>query len=550
MKKRLRLKIKNKKLLLIISIVLVVLISTVIFIIKYNNKIVKNIRNHYSSFVTINKKARLYNSKHDVVGSIYKNLNVKLDKKKIKTINDCYFKINKSNLYVYYKDIEKKKAKKEESNTNYLVFNENIKTKKNSDFYLDNKKIMKLNVEVELPIYEIDDNYYYVNFLNNKLAVRKNKVKIIKKENTNDKESDYISVINYNKIYDKNDTICSDNNCSDISFVKESLDYLKENGYYTISIDEFLKWKKNYIRLKDKAILLLSTNDDYNSEILEQYQYSVVNSSSTQIVFTNNNKKNNKDEEYNLYNIRNNTLKEDFIKMVGGEEVEERVIKKSISNGQGIAVLNYHFFYDPSEYCGENICLDTRKFRQQLDYLKENGYKTLTIDEFTKWMYNEITLPEKSVLITIDDGAMGTSAINGNKLIPILEEYKMHATLFLITAWWDKSNYSSPYLDVESHGDDIHITGSCGKAKIHCLSKEELKLDFQNSIDKLGTKTAFCFPFYAYNDTAVEAIKELGFRVAFIGGNRKAKQTDNKFLIPRYPIYDSTTIEQFISKVS
>ena len=40
---------------------------------------------------------------------------------------------------------------------------------------------------------------------------------------------------------------------------------------------------------------------------------------------------------------------------------------------------------------------------------------------------------KKSVLITIDDGALGTGIQNGNKLIPILEEYKMHATLFLIT---------------------------------------------------------------------------------------------------------------------
>ena len=111
--------------------------------------------------------------------------------------------------------------------------------------------------------------------------------------------------------------------------------------------------------------------------------------------------------------------------------------KVETSKEQKIAVLNYHFFYDPTkgEKCDQSICLDVKKFREQLDYLKANNFKTLTMEEFRAWMYGEIELPEKSVLITIDDGAMGTGKDNGNKLIPLLEEYKMHATLFLISSW-------------------------------------------------------------------------------------------------------------------
>ena len=548
-------KINKRKIIIILIIVLIIIISTgVCFFIKCNNdkKFIKEVKSHYHTFVKIKAKANLYNSKKEVIGKIYKEIDTKLENKEIKTTKDNYFKIDKTNIYVYYKDIKKGKENKQEEN-NYLVFNEDLTTKKETIFYIDGKKIIKLNIGVKSPILRKDEKYYYVNYLNNSLSVEKDKAKVVKGNNTEEKEAEYISVINYNKIYDKNDTICSDNNCSDITFVNESLDYLKENGYYTITIEEFENWKKDYVRLKEKAILLFSTNDTYSKEIMDKYQFNIINFSDNKLVFKNTNKKNIRDEEYNIYNIRNNTLKEDFTRMVGGEEVEERVIKQAVSNKQSIAVLNYHFFYDSSlgeTNCNENICLDTKRFRQQLDYLRDNGYKTLTIDEFAKWMYGEITLPEKSVLITIDDGAMGTSKINGNKLIPLLEEYKMHATLFLITEWWDKSNYSSPYLDVESHGNDIHITGSCGKAKIHCLSKEELKQDFSTSIDKLGTKTAFCYPFYTYNNTAIEVISELGFKVAFAGGGRKARQTDNKYLVPRYPIYDSTSIEEFIRMVS
>ncbi len=225
------------------------------------------------------------------------------------------------------------------------------------------------------------------------------------------------------------------------------------------------------------------------------------------------------------------------------------------SSGGKIAVLNYHFFYDPDqgEACNENICEKVSDFRSHLDYLKNNGFKTLTMEEFRKWMYGEEELPEKSVLITIDDGAMGTGKHNGNKLIPILEEYKMHATLFLITGWWDINNYRSSYLDIESHTNDMHTGGYCNianGARIVCSDYDFVLNDLRQSMAITNSNKAFCFPFYVYNDTSIKAVKEVGFKLAFIGGSRKASRADDKWHIPRYPIHKNTTLEQFIKMVN
>ena len=38
--------------------------------------------------------------------------------------------------------------------------------------------------------------------------------------------------------------------------------------------------------------------------------------------------------------------------------------------------------------------------------------------------------------------------------------------------------------------------------------------------------------------------------MSFVGGNVKAKRTNDKFLIPRYPILSDITMNQFISKIS
>ena len=229
-------------------------------------------------------------------------------------------------------------------------------------------------------------------------------------------------------------------------------------------------------------------------------------------------------------------------------ERKVKVLEKP-KEDQKVAVLNYHFFYEDyeSEPCHEIICEKMDTFRKHLKYLNDNGYKTLTMKEFVDWMYGKIEIPKKSVLITIDDGAYGTGKHNGNHLIPALEEYKVHATLFLITGWWDIANYQSPYLEVESHTHDLHTSGGCNAT---CIGYNGLMEDLKKSISVTKSTQAFCFPFYDYSNEAIRAVKDSGFKVAFIGGNRKASRKDDKYKIPRYPIHDSTSMDFFIKMVN
>lgn len=232
----------------------------------------------------------------------------------------------------------------------------------------------------------------------------------------------------------------------------------------------------------------------------------------------------------------------------------ENVLKKIDTNNEvatSIPVLNYHFFYNEEygNYCNQTICLSKGKLEEQLKYLRDNDFTTLTMQEFIDWHEGKIELPEKSVLLTIDDGGMGTSLSDGNILIPLLEKYQVHATLFLITAWWDKEDYKSDYLEIESHGYDIHRQGDCGDKRLACLSEEELKSDLSTSIYLLESNKAFCYPFYRYTSESIEVLKQLEFKTAFVGGFRNATRGDDSYLIPRYPIYDSITLDEFKNMV-
>ena len=239
---------------------------------------------------------------------------------------------------------------------------------------------------------------------------------------------------------------------------------------------------------------------------------------------------------------------------VKSEDVSE--IKDSnnteLTNTSGIAVLNYHFFYDETlqserNDCNQIICMSRSGFVKHLDYIKTNNIFTPTMNEFEMYLNQEINLP-KSVLITIDDGWRTEIATQ------LLEDYKLNGTIFLITSWFNEINFLNDleYVEYHSHGDNLHNQGECRGGQggaIKCKDKNYLLQDLNLSRQKLSGSTAFCYPFYEYNDYSINVLKEAGFTLAFAGGFKKATPSTDKYQIPRYVMYDYTTVNQLASYI-
>ncbi len=201
-----------------------------------------------------------------------------------------------------------------------------------------------------------------------------------------------------------------------------------------------------------------------------------------------------------------------------------------------IPVLNYHHIYDPKERtCNQSICMTMAKFREHIQYLKKNNILDLTMKEFEMFMNNQIRLP-KSVLLTLDDGWLRQNAIK------VLDEEEFHATYFLVTSWY--LPIESKYVEYHSHSHNMHNQGECKSGQgggIQCLSEKKIQEDLKKSKEILNGTTYFCYPFYEWNDYAINQLKKAGFTLAFIGGQRAAKPSDNHYRIPRYVIYSWTT---------
>ncbi len=106
---------------------------------------------------------------------------------------------------------------------------------------------------------------------------------------------------------------------------------------------------------------------------------------------------------------------------------------------RGTAILMYHAIGRPGERASRYV-LPVARLRRQLAWLKLRGYDVIALDEFVRARIEHRLPPEKSVVLTLDDGYRD----NAELALPALERHGFPATVFLVTAaggraGWDRA---------------------------------------------------------------------------------------------------------------
>ena len=225
-------------------------------------------------------------------------------------------------------------------------------------------------------------------------------------------------------------------------------------------------------------------------------------------------------------------------------------------NATSVPVLIYHHFltdedkakYEPTKDYSVSLSV----FEEQLKYLKNNGYKSLTPSEMLCWKKNECKIPLKSFMIKIDDGQKSVMKY----AYPLLKKYGFTALSFVISSRigdygeWDPSTYQ--YLSGDdlkdngviyfgSHSDDMHRYVD-DKKRLYTMNYKEIYDDVKLSMEKINTKY-FAYPFNTYNKDFTKALENAGYQLAFRGQSRKTIQSENRYMISR--IFVSDNMESF-----
>ncbi len=177
-------------------------------------------------------------------------------------------------------------------------------------------------------------------------------------------------------------------------------------------------------------------------------------------------------------------------KLAIADATSEPTLTKTAQDTSLVTVLGYHNFTDTDK--ATEMLLPIEKFRNQLQAIKDLNLKVLTLEEFLAWKMGTLKLPERSVLITIDDGwkSVYTHAY------PVLKEFEFPFTLFLYKDYVDgggKALSSAMIKEMQANGASIgshsvtHPYPSTVKKKMKL--GEEAYLAFLNT--ELGNSKTF-----------------------------------------------------------
>lgn len=222
------------------------------------------------------------------------------------------------------------------------------------------------------------------------------------------------------------------------------------------------------------------------------------------------------------------------------------------TKSKGVAILMYHYFYDKTAgETGKNSnYMEIHDFEEQMKYLKENDYYFPSWQEIADYVDGKISLPTKSIVVTIDDGQYTFF----NLALPILNKYGIKATPFIITskAGGKKvAKYQYPNITYQSHTHEMHQGGCSGGrgGLFRCIDYDKGVADLKKSIEIVGSNDAIAYPFGDVTDNVLKITKGAGFKVGVTIKYGKAKPGMDRYQLPRIRMYKGISLSGFKNSI-
>lgn len=212
-----------------------------------------------------------------------------------------------------------------------------------------------------------------------------------------------------------------------------------------------------------------------------------------------------------------------------------------------VAVLGYHNFSETRPV--SDMLMRTSEFRQQMEYIRNAGLTVISMQEFLEWRFGARDLPEKCVLITLDDGwrSVYTDAY------PILKQYGYPFTVFLYTDFLSGRGESmSPAMirEMQANGATVgshssnHLYPSAwkqreaeGEQAYAALVDEELGKSRQKLSSLFGRVNTYCYPGGYITRPMLDRMAGYGYVAAFTVVPGKVTCDEDPLRIHRYMVF-------------
>jgi peptidoglycan/xylan/chitin deacetylase (PgdA/CDA1 family) len=226
-------------------------------------------------------------------------------------------------------------------------------------------------------------------------------------------------------------------------------------------------------------------------------------------------------------------------------------------------VLMYHVVDQPRSSRETRLCCPPESFAEQMDYLQRRRYSVISLSELANSLRENISLPERAVVLTFDDG----SACTYEQAMPILRKYRYPATVFVISGLLGKNNEwlrdagfperrmlnADEIRALEAERFDIgsHTVTHQWLARIPLSqARAEIRNSKAQLEDVLGHEVAhFAYPFGSYTPEVRDAVVEAGYRAACSTRWGKKHSGFELFDLRRVEIQGKDSLLQFVLKL-
>ncbi|MCM1132680.1 MAG: polysaccharide deacetylase family protein [Ruminococcus flavefaciens] len=245
-------------------------------------------------------------------------------------------------------------------------------------------------------------------------------------------------------------------------------------------------------------------------------------------------------------------------------------------NAVFLPVIMYHSVYGdtPEEYI-----VTPQQLESDLQWLSANGYSTVTAEDVINYTRSKANLPEKCVMITLDDGFYNNLSV----LVPLLEKYDMTAVVSVVGSYTDNNAVLDPHNPKYSYltWDDITELQNSGRIELgnhtynmHSLQGErvgcgisdgETEADYRKKlgddiaqlqngfIENIGTApVVFAYPFGKVSRESLPVIRENGFLMTLTCRelpNYITRDPDCLYGIGRYNRSGLYSTEEYMAKL-
>jgi peptidoglycan/xylan/chitin deacetylase (PgdA/CDA1 family) len=191
-------------------------------------------------------------------------------------------------------------------------------------------------------------------------------------------------------------------------------------------------------------------------------------------------------------------------------------------------------------------------FEKQLQYFKENGIESVTLDALTDHLAGKSTLPPRAVALTFDDGYDD----NFEFAFPLLEKYGMVGTFFVTVEFVEKPGYVRWHqlkemvaggMSIGAHGIDHADLAAVRPDRL----RRQLLEPKQILEEGLGINvTTLAYPAGRFNRSVIQATQEAGYAAAVTVNHGTRHAATSPFELRRVRARGSDGIEQLVARMT